>query len=168
MEKFWKHVNQKFFVDPIKALPWACAVSMICLILYYFYPSPPSSVRQEDRLGVDTFIPKGFVLVPIEIANAEALDGVFGQYGIVDLYSHQESNRRRGRLLASAVKMLRAPLDPNQFAVLVPEAQSPQFVMNEGGFFVVLHNQQRVGARFEKPIVRAQNPAVIEYAEDTQ
>src|SRR5690349_14215407 len=32
--------------------------------------------------GLDTFIPKGFVLVPIDVQNYEALDSILGKYGL--------------------------------------------------------------------------------------
>lgn len=92
--------------------------------------------------GVDSYIPRGYVLVPIEVQNREALESVFGEKGIVDLFT---TNGARGRKLAKHVRMIRAPLNPTQFAVLVPEDQSADLVRYNGAFFVMLQNPNRKG-----------------------
>ncbi|HPI39543.1 MAG TPA: hypothetical protein PLJ21_01985, partial [Pseudobdellovibrionaceae bacterium] len=42
---------------------------------------------EKDTPAADTFIPKGMVLVPIELQNADALNGILNPLGgVVDLY----------------------------------------------------------------------------------
>ena len=97
-----------------------------------------------------TFIPAGFVLVPIEVENYEALDSILGSHGVVDLYKPNEKPNGRPYKVASHVKILRAPLNPSHFAVLAPETQSRRLVAFAGAFNVVVQNpNSRSGTEFE-------------------
>lgn len=69
--------------------------------------------------ALDTFIPDGFVLVPIEIQNLSALESMVGQYGVVDLYAGGQTPP-----IARGIRLIRSPRDPSQFAVLVPQEHS--------------------------------------------
>lgn len=72
--------------------------------------------------SVDTFIPKGYVLVPIEIINPDALNDIIGDFGYVDLYSDQsQTNRPKFELLIKDIKLLKSPVDPSIIAVLSPD-----------------------------------------------
>lgn len=105
--------------------------------------------------SVDTVIPVGHVLVPIEVVNYEALDSVLGPYGVVDLFAADPGNLRKSFQVASRIKILRAPRNPNHFAVLAPSEEAPELVRHEGGFFVVVQNPDGAGTSFEKPAARA-------------
>ena len=83
--------------------------------------------------SVDTFIPSGFVLVPIEVQNLASLDSIVGQFGVVDLYTENDKNP-----LASGLKLIRSPRDPSQFAVMVPEASSKEIVRYSNKPFMVI------------------------------
>lgn len=128
-------------------------------------PSIDSSISSSS---VDTFIPSGFVLVPIEVVNYEALDSVLGSYGVVDLFAADTENNRKSRRVASRIKILRAPRNPSHFAVLAPTSEAPALVRNEGGFFVVIQNPQGGGTQFEntgrerRPVVRRTSRLKVE------
>jgi hypothetical protein len=108
-------------------LPWdkrilwaAAALSLPPIGLSLLAPSAPStSVARETAAQVDTRIPKGFVLVPIEVRNYEALDSILGPFGIVDLYQGEARDGSDQRLIARDVRILRAPKNPSHFAVLI-------------------------------------------------
>ena len=96
--------------------------------------------------GVDTFIPKGFVLVPIEVVNYEALDSILGKFGIVDLLTPNESGGARP--VARNVRILRAPRNPSHFAVLIKESDT-QRILRHGSSFHVLIKRPGAGAGTE-------------------
>jgi len=108
--------------------------------------SLPSSTEGSS---VDTFIPAGFVLVPIDVINFEALDSVLGQYGIVDLFAVTGPEERSRSLVASRIRILRAPKNPNHFAVLASSDEAANLVRHTGGFFVVLQNPNGSGTKLE-------------------
>lgn len=111
--------------------------------------SNPDQSDGDGDSGTDTFIPDGFVLVPIEVLNYEALDSVLGQFGIVDLFAADPDSGSRTRLIASRVRILRAPRNPSHFAVLAPVEKSSQLVRHDGGYFVVVRNPRNAGTHFE-------------------
>lgn len=111
-------------------------------------------IEKSPSETADTYIPSGFVLVPIEIQNIEGLDSILGQFGVVDLFLPGHEGLSRGRLVARRLKILRAPLNPSQFAVLAPEGQAPDIVRHEGPFIVVIQNPKESGTRIVKQKVR--------------
>ena len=102
----------------------------------------------------DTVIPKGFVLVPLDLQNADSLGSMMDQFAIVDLYmgsapgAHESSFGARlgsSRKVGSHLRLIRAPLNPKTFAVLVPEAQAPHLVSASGSLFAVIQNSKLKG-----------------------
>lgn len=102
-------------------------------------PKPPEKVQ------ADTFIPAGFVLVPIQLENTEAVSGLIDRFAVVDVYAINPSTQLN-ELVAEKVKMLRAPLDPNQFAVLLQDEKARELLQLNGRFSVVLQNRHVIGA----------------------
>lgn len=114
----------------------------ICLIVSVFIDTHnkagalTTSKVAAPYAGIDTFIPDGYVLLPIEVQNLESLDSLIGQYGVVDLYSPGEPTA-----VAKGLKIVRSPKDPSEFSVLVPEAESATLIRAETKpFLVVVQN----------------------------
>lgn len=86
--------------------------------------SQPASADKD----VSQSIPDGYVLVPIEPTNIDALDSLFDSHGYADLYTpdtgSDENSPVRGtkkRLIRRGVPLLRAPRNPRRFAALIEE-----------------------------------------------
>lgn len=112
---------------------------------------------QKQLPTMDTFIPAGHSLVPIEIQNRDSLDSVFGSHGIVDLYtSNQKGQPVR---VAERIKLLRSPKNPDVFAVLAKDEVAPQIAGHIGPLFVTINsrktpppprsNSRAAGAKFK-------------------
>ncbi len=97
-------------------------------------PMPSTSISTTKSPSLDTFVPKGFVLVTLQLANADAIDPLIGQYGMVDLYEalpahpafEAEETQRHNKphqdlLIATHLKVIRAPNNQKLFGALVPE-----------------------------------------------
>lgn len=110
--------------------------------------SGQSEVISAERENASTFIPEGFVLVPIEVANFQSLDSILGQHGVVDLFRPSDEPNGKPIKVAEKIKILRAPLNPNHFAVLAPEEESGNLVSYQGAFTVVVQNPKEAGTRF--------------------
>ena len=113
----------------------------------------------SEEAATDTFIPAGFVLVPIQVSNYESLDSILGRQGVVDLFLPAPHGRGPARRVAERVRILRSPKDPSHFAVLAPESQSRHLVTVDGAFFVAVQNPKRVGAAFEKERTTSLKPS---------
>lgn len=118
---------------------------VVFIFLYFILNSKNREASKEELLTekkrplyADTLIPKGQVLIPIELANAEAVAGLIDQYGMIDLYSGVENN---SVLIASRIKILRAPLNQNQYAVMVSETHSREIMKFKGPFVAVVQNR---------------------------
>ncbi|HEY8269805.1 MAG TPA: hypothetical protein VIG33_02885 [Pseudobdellovibrionaceae bacterium] len=138
----------------------------LVIILKSFLPTEKNDDNVKDSsqesFDVDTMIPAGYMLIPLEFSNAESLASLSGQFSIVDLYATSEKGKR-GFKVASAVKLLRAPLNPQQFAVLVKEEDSAKIVAMEGPFFAALKNPHEAAKSSAKKSVG--NPLIIHYGE---
>lgn len=89
---------------------------------------------QESPDSLETFIPKGHLLIPIEVANAERLEGVLGQNGVVDLYQPGNNPGERAKLVGKRLRLLRAPLNPQAFAVLLRDSEVDRFLATQGPY----------------------------------
>lgn len=94
--------------------------------------------------SVDTLIPAGFVIIPIDVQNYESLDSLLGKYGVGDLFKGDGKN---GRLVARNIRILRAPKNPSHFAVLAPEAEASSILSSEGNFYVALKGPHQGGTQ---------------------
>lgn len=135
------------FVLPGVLLFFVCVISLASEI----GRTPKETMPQQIVQSLDTYIPKGFVLVPIEVQNQAALNAIFNDHGIVDLYVPDPKNPKSGIRVAQKVKMLRAPLNPDQFAVLVPDEMAPDLVKYEGAYTVMVQNPREK----QQPFIRA-------------
>jgi hypothetical protein len=118
------------------------AASFILFLVVYFTLNSKieKPALPRETVYADTLIPKGFVLVPIELANLNAVASLINQFGVIDLYGgNSESNSVQ---IASRIKILRAPLNPDQYAVLVTEDLSKQIMRFKGPFWAVVQNRE--------------------------
>ncbi len=138
-----------------------------CVVLFIsLLPSKKSTDNSKDstteNFAIDTMIPAGYLLIPLELSNAESLASLSGQFSVVDLYASSEKGKR-GFKVAASVKLLRAPLNPQQFAVLVKEKESSKITNTEGPFFAALKNPHETA---KPPTERIEKrPLVIHYGE---
>jgi hypothetical protein len=155
---------QKLKID--KTLLLAFVALGLVVILQGLFASSSDKSHEEppsrESFEVDTMIPAGYLLIPLQLSNSESLASLSGAFSIVDLYAASEKGHKSFKV-ASAVKLLRAPLNPQQFAVLVPEEESAKIMNIEGPFFAALKNPQESARVLAKKVVK--NPLVIHYGE---
>lgn len=122
-----------------KILLFSFLFLVVAYLLFGISNEPPPS--KVEKIYADTMIPKGFVLIPVELANADTVSALMDQYGVVDLFSGS-LNDKGTRKIASRVKILRAPLNPHQYAVLVPESLSQSIMSSPGPFWATVQNRE--------------------------
>ncbi len=105
----------------------------------------------SSNQSVDTFIPKGFVLIPIEIANADSLNSIINGTGVVDLYAAPGGQGKKGILVGRRLKLIQAPLNNEKLAVMVKESESATILSFNGPFFAVIQNPAAVGQEVRTP-----------------
>lgn len=120
---------------------------LICIWVSEWSLFKTSDQPEQISKTADTLIPLGHVLIPIDILNSENLDSLLGNHGVVDLYFHQ---KHKNILVARRLKILRAPLNPNHYAVLVKESKAQQILKYTGPFIVSLQNPKTHGTKIVK------------------
>lgn len=153
---------QTKIVNLIKNNYLLAAFLVLGLISFLATRSEKQTEEKESFLpepkSVDTFIPRGYVLVPIEIANAESLNSLVGDMGgVVDLYLTTNETQKGGLKVGSKLKLVRAPLNPQQYAVLVPDEESSRLLSFTGPFLAVVQNPEEKGTK-----LRASGPSRIQ------
>lgn len=106
----------------------------------YLYLTQEKISLEKEKIYADTLIPKGYVLVPIELENIGTISALIDQFGVIDLYTGSPQSQGTKKI-ASRVKVLRAPLNPNQYAVLVTEVISTQIMSSAGPYWGVIQNR---------------------------
>lgn len=156
---------QRFNIKIDKVLLIAfVALGMAVLVLELLSGSPhheEAVAGPSENFEVDTMIPAGHMLIPLELSNAESLASLSGKFSLVDLYAAGEKGKK-GFKIASGVKLLRAPLNPQQFAVLVREEDSGRIVGQEGPFFAALKNPKEATRETKSP---RRGGLIIQYGE---
>lgn len=118
------------------------SISFVLFLLLYvvIYTKNKSTVQKPDKkpLHADTLIPKGQVLVPVNLSNIESIAGLIDQYGVIDLYAETDVGSNQ---IASRIKLIKAPLNPNQYAVMVSEHLSREIMKYKGPLWAVVQNR---------------------------
>ncbi len=150
---------QKMKISKQNKLLLCSFLVFIAFSLLYSLNRKEPTKKSQELIYADTYIPKGFVLVPIELANFESVSALIDQFGVIDLYAG--APQMAGSIkIASRIKMLRAPLNPNLFAILVSENNSSDIMKRSGPFWAVVQNRQSAEEHKE---AKATKPVQIEY-----
>jgi hypothetical protein len=116
-------------------------ILIVCVSIYYNHIEKPDLVvKNNDQIFADTILPKGYILFPIRLENIEAIQGVIHQFGIIDVYTANQPGRPSKKVL-SKVKILQAPYNPNEYALLLAESLSSKMMTEVGPFLGVIQNR---------------------------
>lgn len=119
--------------------------------------SAPDSPGPRQPQALETFIPQGFTLVPIEVLNAQQLHSMIDDRAVVDLFIPNSA-----AAVAESVRLVRSPMDPNVFGVLVEESKTTPLLANGHEFIVVIKNRN---SGLQKPVRKKKR--IITYEEST-
>ena len=117
-------------------------ILFVCLAygLTRFFTEEKKISSSSKPVAADTIIPAGMVLVPIELANIESIRGLIHGFGFIDLYLAEEGKIHRRRI-GHKIKILQAPLNHNEFAILVSEELSGTIMKTQGIYTGVVQNR---------------------------
>ena len=160
-----KQYLKKWWSEPVnKSLLLALLVMILVGFVISGAQKAQSKTESNESFSTDTIIPPGHVLIPIELANHESVSGLIGEFGMVDLYTSKGAFQKGGQVIGSHLRLIRAPLNPQQFALLIPEGQSAKILQAEGPYFAVVKNPKR----FEDPEIaqhKMKIKARVEYSQ---
>ena len=152
-------------MNNIKVLALSAMVLGFIAFLSQFAQTGGKPTEASEKLeNIDVFIPEDQTLVPIKVANSEALDQIIGPYGVVDLYSVPFNSGEKAVRIAYKVKLIRSSGQSNYFSVLIPADQAHTITGVQGEFYVSVRNPKSTQTRFvgKKPKKRARRTIVFE------
>lgn len=159
--KWWRHYTQLQWER--KILWTAAGISLIPIVAAFLWqssaPTPAQAGSTDEAASIDTFIPKGHVLIPIDVINNEALDSIVGRFAMVDLF-HGEGPTQRP--VARNVRLLRAPQNPSHFAILVPDRDADSVMKFGGSFTVIVKRMGGAGTEFVKGKTKTKRKVVYD------
>lgn len=109
-----------------------------------------SSKSQTKNFNLDSLVPKGFVLMPIEISNAQDIKNIIGSYGVVDLYAYSKTTMLPEKLVASYLKVIPPTTEEGAFTALVPKKSAIYLFDYTEGFYAVIQNPEKTGSKIYK------------------
>lgn len=136
-------------------------VLIVISLLFTLFPNKEKA-QQESSLtrNLDTYIPEGFVLAPVELSNGSSLDGLLESKGVVDLYTGDPA-RKQAEKVAESVKIIRSPRNPSYFAVLVPEDKAGFLIQRFQAFYAVIQNPSQKKRVYIQPLRKKRKRTII-------
>ena len=101
-------------------------------------------------VSLDQMVPKGFVLVPLEISNGEDLFPFIGDYAVVDLYL---DSKRRGlpeKQVAEQVRVFPPQEEEGLWTALIPEKEVILLFEYVAAFYAVIQNPEKKNSKIYK------------------
>lgn len=117
----------------------------------------------EQEIATDTFIPLNHTLVPIEISNFSAFSSIVGDFALVDLFAAGYEGEKTKAKLASNIKVVRSPQNPETFGALIPDSEPETIKALTKPVFAVIKNPKNKSSK--KKQSASKNHRTIEYGE---
>jgi len=125
---------------------WGLFVALLLIIVLLRNQNEEIKVRKPRTPdSVDTYVPLGFQLIPIQIGNLQELSALIQDYALVDLYHPGKPDP-----VIQKVRMIRSPLNPDVFAVLVEHSRAAKVLSFTGDFWVTVRNPKHSTEKLAK------------------
>jgi hypothetical protein len=139
----------------------SAAIVTICAFLFDFQKreavAGSSANEFSSDTSLDTFIPDGFSLIPIEIINSNGMDSILGRYGTADLFQegHKSAFMRN-------VRLVRGIREDGPWAALVPSEYATSLLEAGGRFFVAVKSKKVRETEYRPKVTRAKRTIFYE------
>lgn len=119
------------------------------LLVGYSKMQTHSAKTPSESFKIDTIIPNGYVLIPIQLSNAQAISNVIGKHGVADIYS--TSQGQKSKRLFSRAKIIKSSIDETVFSILVKESRAHLLSQSDNPFFAAVQNPKAKAIETEIP-----------------
>lgn len=139
---------------------------LLGLISFLFSQKPEPAVDQapQKQVEIDELIPEGYFLLPLELTNREALVSMIGDTSIVDIFTIHPQTLNPQKKIASRVKLIKSPKNPDQFALLLEESNTMDILKYSGPYFATIQNRRNRKSSFPK--ARPESNVQVQYQEE--
>ena len=144
--------GKSYFTGHLIKKYWMHSVILIFLVVFSIADKilTNSSKEVPKATSLDSLVPKGFVLMPIELRNGQDIIDIIGSYAVVDLYAYSDKTGLPEILAASALKVLSPSTEEGSFIALVPEKSALHLFDYTESFYAVIQNPEKTGAKIYK------------------
>ena len=142
--------NLKKILKNEKIILYGLFVSLGLITFLLTHSEEKVAPVMEASQDIDELIPQGFVLLPIDLVNREALSSIMGSTAVVDILTVHPTTMSPQLKIASRVKLIRTPKNPDFFALLVEEQASSQILSKPGPYFALIQNKKQTKSDFYK------------------
>lgn len=150
-----KTINKEFFIKNKNYLI-ITFVALLLSALNSFLDLKDSSKKEGlPPKPTEILIPKGHVLIPIDVQNIKQLDSLFGKFGFINLYS-------KGQLIARNLRALRTDQESQSLSLLITEQQTQHILNAKPPFFASLQSKNNNGTEFVSPITKPLSRLILE------
>lgn len=129
------------------------SLMMIVVIFMFSLLSHCLSKKPKGEKSLDSLVPQGFVLIPVQIFNGKDIVGYIGSHGIVDLYSLSQNETPQEKV-GKSLKIISPQTQDSEFVVLIPEKEVPLFFEHSPPFYAVIKNPQKQASQIHKKRVK--------------
>ena len=150
--KIWMKKNQK----NLQVWGFLLVLSLAVTLLQH----REDKTEPKPQRNIDTFIPEGFVLVPVTLSNSPSLSGILANKGVVDLYIG-DPQQQKAEKVAEAIKIIRSPGNPSEFAVLAPADQAGLLIQHFQAFHAVIQNPQHKKTTLIQPLRKKNSRSIV-------
>ncbi len=158
---------QKFNIQKIlkneKTILCAIFVALGFITFFISQEQEKVEIQAVQAPDIDELIPAGFVLLPVELVNREALASIMGATAVVDLLTVNSTTMSPQTKIASRIKMIRSPKNPDFFALLIEESASADILNKPGPYFALIQNKKQTNSNYYKS--KKQSKVEIQYQE---
>lgn len=165
--KFRSYLNELYHLYPQGVqLISLLLVAVVTLLLFEAITSDkePMDVPTGAQEAT-TYIPKNHTLIPLRFINQKSLSSMIENFGWIDLYSietNHQGTQFKSRIVKK-IRILRAPLDPDQFGIIVPESYVELILRSGPKYFATLVKNQHhkseltLNKKFKKEVIYGQS-----------
>ena len=139
----WNYLFERYFW-PI------CFVVVFSIFSVALSSSSLRGSSEEAPVSLDQMVPKGFVLVPLEISNGEDLFSFIGAYAVVDLYLDSKGIGLPEQQVASQVRIFPPQTEEGLWTALIPEKEVIHLFEYVSAFYAVIQNPEKKNSKIYK------------------
>ena len=136
----------------------------LIILLIFHEPQEKNQEAAPPTGAIDTLIPAGHNLIPIEIENLEQVNGLIDRFAVVNIYQVSHDQQTKSKLVGKNMKLIRAPLNPQVFAVLIKDEEQERMMSFPGPFRIVIQNRNNAETQMSKE--RRFSSVQIEYSKN--
>ncbi len=104
-----------------------------------------AAANTDEMTAIDQLLGDGQIAAPIDLSNAEAIDGLMNQTAFVNLYTLHPQTLKANTKIATRIRLARSPKDPSKFFVIINESQLQKLLIKEGPYYAVLQSRHHKG-----------------------